>query len=293
MYKKEKIEFKEVEDFKFSPEERLNPQNRWVIMASLIPWDEFEEEYASNFHESLGASLLWLNKNEQEKLETIKKMYEQQLWMYENNKKSVENRIVSLHKPYVRPIVRRKAGKKVEFGAKISASYVDKFIFLDRLSWDNYNESGDLKNQIEKYFKNMGYYPASVHADKIYRTRENRRYCKEKGIRLSGPPLGRPPKNISIETKRQAAEDERIRSAIEGKFGQGKRRFNLDLVKMKRSDTSETAIAISFLVINLNTLYLLIKRVFLFIFQKKLEIALFNYQNLSFRDKSKEKIILN
>jgi len=78
-------------------------------------------------------------------------MYQQQLWMYENEKHSIAQRIVSLSQPHVRPIVRGKAGKPVEFGAKISASYIDGFIFLDRLSWENFNESGDLKFQIERF----------------------------------------------------------------------------------------------------------------------------------------------
>ena len=51
----------------------------------------------------------------------------------------------------------------------------------------------------------------------IYRTRENRKFCKEKGIRISGPPLGRPPKNIDKEQKKQAKLDERLRNNIEGK----------------------------------------------------------------------------
>ena len=68
----------------------------------------------------------------------------------------------------------------------------DGYVSLDRLSWDAYNESGDLIDQIENYRNRFGYYPASVRADRIYRTRSNRYYCKEKGIRLSGKPLGRP-----------------------------------------------------------------------------------------------------
>jgi hypothetical protein len=51
--------------------------------------------------------------------------------------------------------------------------------------------------------------------------------------RISGPPLGRPPANISKEKKKQAREDERIRNAIEGKFGQAKRRFSLNRVMAK------------------------------------------------------------
>jgi hypothetical protein len=71
--------------------------------------------------------------------------------MYQNNKQSIEDRIVSLTQPHIRPIVRGKAGKPVEFGAKFSASCIDGYIFLDRISWDNFNESGDLKAQIEAY----------------------------------------------------------------------------------------------------------------------------------------------
>ena len=84
--------------------------------------------------------------------------------------------------------------------------------------------------------------------------RENRAWCKEKGIRISGPPLGRPPKNVSKETKKQAAYDERFRNAIEGKFGQAKRRYSLNCIMAKLPETSETSMAITFLVINLSSL---------------------------------------
>ena len=105
---------------------------------------------------------------------------------------------------------------------------------------------------------------------------------------MSGPPLGRPPKNISVEQKKQAHEDECIRSAIEGKFGQGKRRFGLDLIKMKRSDTAITAIAISCLVINLNTiLKILLSFIFYHFYQEKN-----NYLNLMIRVSYKLKLLL-
>ena len=180
-------------------------------------------------------------------------VYRQQLWMYENKKQSIEDRIVSLSQPHIRPIVRGKAGKTVEFGAKLSVSCFDGYVFLDHISWDNFNESTDLKAQIESFKNYTGYYPESVHVDKIYRTRENRAWCKERGIRISGVPLGRPPKTVSKEKKKQAKEDEGIRNCIEGKFGQAKRRFGLDRVMAKLSHTSETAIAITFLVMNLST----------------------------------------
>ncbi len=104
--------------------------------------------------------------------------------------------------------MRVKAGKPVEFGAKISVSSFNQYVFLDHLSWDNFNESGDLKKQVEEYKNFTGYYPSSVHVDRIYRTRENRAWCKERGIRISGSPLGRPPKNVSKKTKKRTARAE-------------------------------------------------------------------------------------
>ena len=123
----------------------------------------------------------------------------------------------------------------------------------EHISWDNFNESADLKKQVEGFKNDIGYYPESVHVDQIYRTRENRVLCKKRGIKMSGPPLGRPPANLSKEQKRQANESERIRNSIEGKFGQGKRRFSLNRIMAKLSHSCETAIAITFLGINLST----------------------------------------
>jgi IS5 family transposase len=95
----------------------------------------------------------------------------------------------------VRPIKRGKAGAATEFGAKISVSAIDGYTYLDRLSWDAYNDSADLIEQAEAYKDRFGRYPNSIHADKIYSTRGNIKFCKKHGIRLSGPALGRPPSN--------------------------------------------------------------------------------------------------
>ena len=194
--------------------------------------------------------------------------------MYENESNRIDDRIVSITQPHIRPIVRGKAGKPVEFGAKLSVSCFENYVFLDHLSWDNFNESGDFKTQVEAYKNFTGYYPSSVHVDKIYRTRENRAWCKERGIRISGPPLGRPPKNVSKETKKQALEDERFRNAIEGKFGQAKGRYGLNRIMAKLSETAETSIAITFLVINLSTLLRQVNCLFLSLFLQDYKLGL-------------------
>jgi len=201
-------------------------------------------------------SLSDLDKKQYKNLLVINEVHRQQKWMFENRENKIDNRIISVSQPHVRPIKRGKAGSSTEFGAKISASLVDGYCFLDRLGWDNYNESGDLIAQIHSYRRRFGCYPASVHADKIYRNRKNIKFCKAKDIRLSGPPLGRPPKDLSkrMASRKMARQDEIDRIPIEGKFGQGKRRFSLSRIMCKLSQTSETAIAVVFLVMNLEKL---------------------------------------
>jgi hypothetical protein len=194
-----------------------------------------------------------LSKKQYRDLLVISELFRQQKEMYEEKKHSIEGRIVSISQPHVRPIVRGKVTAEVEFGAKLSLSMVDGYTFLDRLSWENYNESGDLISQIEKFKDRFGYYPESVHVDKIYRNRKNRKYCKEHEIRISGPPLGRPPKERE-EYKRimkEAYLDEKLRIPIEGKIGNGKRKYGLDRIKTKLKNTSETVIGVTVLVMNL------------------------------------------
>jgi hypothetical protein len=199
------------------------------------------------------SSLLLLDKRDYKLLLVISEAYRQQKWMFDHGVNRIDDRIVSIYQPHVRPIKRGKAGAATEFGAKISVSLVDGFSYLDRLSWDAYNESGDLIDQAETYRRRFGFYPASVHADKIYRNRENIRFCKEHGIRICGPPLGRPAGQDEkrSEALKQSRQDELDRIPIEGKFGQGKRRFSLSKIMCKLALTSETAIAVVFLVMNL------------------------------------------
>ena len=150
-----------------------------------------------------GASLGGLTAYWHKCLMVIHTLHDQQSEMHRQRCHRCADRIVSISQPHVRPIVRGKVSQRVEFGAKISASHVDGFVLLDRFSWDAYNETSDLGVQAEAFRQRFGHYPASIHADKIYQTRANRAWCKERGIRLSGKPLGRPRQLTSEEKKRQ------------------------------------------------------------------------------------------
>jgi transposase, IS5 family len=189
----------------------------------------------------------------------IQHIYDQQKWMYDNNKKSISSRIVNIYQPWVRPIVRGKEKSNVEFGSKINISEIDGFTKLNRLSWDAYNESEDVVDQIEDFLNTFGRYPELLLADQIYLTRKNRAYLKEKGIRIVGKPLGRPSPNIlSAYQKRKQRKERNLRNHVEGKFGQGKNAYGLNQIRAKRMDTSVSWIAAIFFVMNLIRLVKLI-----------------------------------
>ena len=127
---------------------------------------------------------------------TIQKLYEQQKYMYENKTHSVEDRIVSISQPYLRPIVRGKAKSPVEFGAKYDVSIDEKgHARLEKLSFDAYNENTIFVDAMNRYKERTGHYPKRVLVDQIYRTRDNRNFCKDHNITMSGPKLGRPSKD--------------------------------------------------------------------------------------------------
>lgn len=197
-----------------------------------------------------------LSKTEVERLVTIMKFYEQQRYMNDTKKTSVKDRIVSLSQPWIRPIVRGKAKSPTEFGVKISISVVNGFSFLDRFSFDAYNEgeNSEFEHVVEKYKERFGYYPERVLADKIYRTSHNRKFCKQHGIKLSGPKLGRRGKNYAEELKKELKEVGE-RNEVEGKFGTAKRKLDMDRAFAKLEETTKTMICMDLFILNTETLY--------------------------------------
>lgn len=184
---------------------------------------------------------------------TIMKLYEQQQYMYENRTHSVEKRIVSIRQPWLRPIVRGKVKTPVEFGAKLDLSIDENgYSRIEHISFEAYNESGYLQEAIERYHKRTGHYPERVLVDQIYRTRENRKYCKSLGIRMSGPRLGRPGKAEQAKTEReQEYQDSKDRIEVEREISVEKHSYGLGLIMTKLEETQLTSIALSVFTANL------------------------------------------
>ena len=208
-------------------------------------------------------------------VEILRMLYEQQLEMYRTKCHSAENRIVSISQPHIRPIVRGKASAKVEFGAKIAVGVVNGYTYVDKFSFDNFNESTTLKDSIQNYYRRFGMLPKEILADTIYRNRENRSYCKENGIRLSGRPLGRPKKSAEIEYEHTEKRDTSRRNEVEGKFGTLKTSYGLSRIMARLPETSETVINVAILAMNLtkrlkSLLYLFSNSVFWTDFEQQL-----------------------
>ena len=182
---------------------------------------------------------------------TITALYEQQKYMYDNKIHSVEHRIVSITQPWLRPIVRGKVKAPVEFGAKFDLSLDSEgYGRIEKISFEAYNESTCLTEAVERFKERTGYYPNRVLADQIYRTRANRNYCKEHGIRLSGPKLGRPGENVKVD-KKQEYQDNTDRIEVERTFSLSKRCYGMSCITTKLEKTQLTSIALSVFVTNL------------------------------------------
>ena len=158
-----------------------------------------------------------LDKHQYKYLLVCRHTYQQQSGMYNEKTHQAPNRVVSIHQPHVRPIVRGETAAKVEFGAKVHVSHMNGFVFLEDFSWEAYNEGTRLMDAVGRYKKRFGYYPADVLADKIYCTRANRAQLKLLGIRLRAKPLGRP-KAVAEHVSRGSGTQSRVFSGRQSRL---------------------------------------------------------------------------
>ena len=114
------------------------------------------------------------------------------------------------------------------------------------MSFDAYNESDVLIAAVERYFERTGHYPERILADK-----NNLVYCREHGIRLSGPSLGRPKKNAVTDRKTEY-KDNADRIAVERAFALAKQKYGLGLITSRLDETTRSSIALSVIAMNVD-----------------------------------------
>jgi hypothetical protein len=162
----------------------------------------------------------------------ISKVLEQQKEMFTTGSHTVPDRIVSIAKSYIRPIVRGKEVKKVEFGAKVNMIQVDGINFIEHLSFDAFNEGPRLIDSIW-YSRSLFGKITHISADDIYASNANRKWCTKHKITTNFKRKGRAGK---YEDQRQiiAAELRKERATrMEGSFGTEKQHYSLDSIKAR------------------------------------------------------------
>lgn len=162
----------------------------------------------------------------------IKKVYTQQYLLFTKGEKP-KGRIVSLSKNYLRPIVRGKEIKAVEFGAKVNKLQIDGINFIQKISFDNFNEGTQFKNTI---FKAQGLTKSRVKvagADAIYATNKNRVFATSNNIQTDFKPKGRPSKHYKQQKQLKAMITKERASRLEGSFGKEKEHYHLKKIRAK------------------------------------------------------------
>ena len=183
---------------------------------------------------------------EKGELEIITRMYRQQKRHFRSSdiRESIPDRIVSISKPYLRPIVRGKEVKGVEFGAKVNNILVDGISFIEKLSFNAFNEGTRLLHCLKMHKRLFGVEAKKVGGDTGYAGTANRDYCKENGIQTSFAKRGRPYGGSNKSKDAVREELARVRAtAMEGSFGTQKEHYDLKRIKARKRDRPALAAA--------------------------------------------------
>jgi len=178
-----------------------------------------------------------VSRSKSQRLRTIGKVYEQQQKKLFGEK--IEDRIVSISKPYVRPIIRGKEVKSVEFGAKVNKLQVSGISFIEHLSYDAFNEGTRLQSGIGMHHQYFGKC-SQFSGDAIYATNKNRTYLKKKGIVHNFTPKGKQkPAHIEQAAQMRSLLNKERGTKLEGSFGNEKNHYLLQKVRAG-NQTTET-----------------------------------------------------
>lgn len=215
---------------KSSSTKRLKRRLLNLLFKLLTIWTSIAKDHGKE---------LDLNFQQSTRLLAIRTVYRQQQQLF-NGETTVKNRIVSIDRPYINPIVRGKENKRVEFGAKVNNIQIDGISFIEHHSFEAFNEGIRLKQCIKYQESLTGIKVTRVGADTIYANNANRTYCSENGIMTCFKPKGPKPKEESAEHRTARRIIGNLRATVmEGSFGNQKLHYSLGRIKA-RNEFSET-----------------------------------------------------
>lgn len=224
---------------KYLKKRRKSRKEEKALRRSLLYWvDRWQAvlqgllNHSKHYHEKLKQCFY-------DRLKTVRIIYQQQHYMLAHNVRKVAHRIVSLAKPYLRPIIRGKENKRYEFGAKVHQSQVDGLNFIEHLSFEAFHEGNRMWYSIAKHKKRFGQCTHYA-ADQIYATNANRRKAKKLGVHTSFAPKGRKAKDEPQRAKMRALLSNARATRLEGSFGTEKQGYGLNRIRA-RNELTEIA----------------------------------------------------
>ena len=193
-----------------------------LLEKLLIQRDEIHKEYETS---------LRYTRDYRKRLSIIRKVFVQEKELFEGRK--VSDRIVSIDRHYVRPIVRGKEIKSVEFDAKVNNIQIDGISFIEHLSFKAFNEGIRLKDCIRMQQKLMNVRVRCVATDSIYANNANRKFCMKYGISTSFVHKGRAAKDESLRRVLRSELSKERATRLEGSFGTQKQHYSLSRIKAR------------------------------------------------------------
>ena len=187
-----------------------------------------------DIHREYGSSLTY-TQDYQKRLSIIRKVLVQEKELFEGRK--ISDRIVCIDRYYVRPIVRGKETKSVEFGAKANNIQIDGISFIEHISFKAFNEGIRLKDCIRIHQKLMNVRVRCVATDSIYANNANRKFCTKYGISTSFVRKGRAAKNEPLRKVLRSELSKERATRLEGSFGTQKQHYLLARIKARNRKT--------------------------------------------------------
>jgi transposase, IS5 family len=215
-------------------------------------WDTYQKAYEVR----LMSGLLRLKPQQIKRFETIQRLNDQQKALFDDPNADVGGRIVSLQQSHIRPIVRGKELKKVEFGPKVNMLRVGSINLIEKYSFDNFNEGTCFQSAATIYSELTGECH-QMGADGIYATNANRKFATKNNIATCFKNKGRLPTNEDKKKEKiKSAQTIHILRAthMEGSFGNEKEHYDLAKIKSKTPDTQKACLFCAILTANAMTL---------------------------------------
>mgnify|MGYP003411752080 FL=1 len=177
-----------------------------------------------------------MTKDQYRRRATAKQIFAQQHGYFHRGEKP-KDRIVSMDRPYIRPIVRGKEIKPVEFGAKVNKFQIDGISFIEHLSFNAFHEGNRFQDTIFKAQRLTRTKTKLAGADAIYATNKNRRFATKYGIRTDFKRKGRAGKHEKQRSKLAGAITKERASRLEGSFGKDKEHYHLKRIRARTRAT--------------------------------------------------------